>query len=156
MLSAPIGALSMRRTSSGSTCGDFAGIGIDGLGGLVLLRPDFGAAAAGGLLEPVAVAIHGQNVDVVDQPVEQRAGEPLRPQHLRPVLEWQVRGDDDRAAFVALREGLEQQLGTGRRQRHIAKLVDDQQPHSAKFALQLEQATFVAGFQQLVDQRRRW
>jgi hypothetical protein len=52
-----------------------------------------------------------------------------------------------------LGEHLEQQLGTCRRQRYIAKLVDDQQLHRCKVALHLEQAAFVARFQQLADQR---
>ena len=50
-------------------------------------------ASAGGLLEAIAVAIHGQDADVVSEPVEQRAGQPLRSQNLRPVLEWQIGGD---------------------------------------------------------------
>ena len=115
------------------------------------------AAAADGLLEPVAVAVHGQDGDVVGEPVEQGAGEPLRSQDRGPVLERQVRGDDGRAALVALREGLEQQLGPGRRQRHVAEFIDDQQLHRLQVALELEQAPLVARFHQLVDQRRpRW
>ncbi len=43
-----------------------------------------------------------------------------------PVLEGEVRGDDGRTPLVALREGLEEQLGSGCRKRHVAKLVDDQ------------------------------
>src|SRR5690606_17473960 len=95
---------------SGSGDGNLAGVGIGDLGGLVLLRPT--GAAAGGLLEPVAVAVHGQDADVVGEPVEQRAGEPFRSQNLRPVLERQVGGDDGRSALVTLREDLEQQLGS--------------------------------------------
>ena len=58
--------------------GNFARFGVDG-GGLVLLHPELGgdAAAAGGFLEAVAVAVHGQDADVVGEPVEQRAGQPL-------------------------------------------------------------------------------
>ena len=66
-----------------------------------MLRP--GSTAAGGLLEAVAVAVHGQDADVVREPIEQRASEPLGSQDLRPVLERQVGCDDRRSAFVALR-----------------------------------------------------
>ena len=60
--------------------GDLAGIRIDGLGaGLVLLRPECRAAVAGGLFEAIAVAVHGQDRDVVRQAVEQGACEPLDP-----------------------------------------------------------------------------
>ena len=63
----------------GSGGGDFAGVGIDDLGGgLVLLRPDRRAPPPDGLLEAVAVAVHCQDADVVGEPVEQGAGEPLR------------------------------------------------------------------------------
>ena len=62
-------------------------------GGLVLLRPAIaaGASAAGGF-EAIAVAVQAQDADVVGQPVEKRAGEPLRAQDRGPILEWQVRG----------------------------------------------------------------
>jgi hypothetical protein len=38
----------------------------------------------------------------------------------------QIAGDDSGAALVPLTEDLEQKHGAGRRQRHIAELVDDQ------------------------------
>jgi hypothetical protein len=97
--------------------------------GLVLLRPAGGAAAAGRLLEAVAVAIHGQDADVVGQTIQQCAGQALGPQNLRPVLERQVGGDDGGTAFVALGEGLEQQLRAGGRERDVTQFVDNQQLH---------------------------
>ena len=82
MKRAPIGALFISLALLRSGGGDLAGVRVDDLCGLVLLRPGGGAAAAGGLLQPVAVAIHRQDADVVSKPVEQRAGEPLRAEHL--------------------------------------------------------------------------
>ena len=64
---------------------------------------------------------------MVGQPVEQRAGQPLGGEHAGPLVERQVGGDDGRAAFVALAEHLEQQLGAGLRQRHVAEFVDHQE-----------------------------
>ena len=52
--------------------------------------------------------------------IEQRAGEALGPEHAGPFVEWQVRSDDGLAALVALAEYLEQQLGSGLRERHIS------------------------------------
>ena len=49
------------------------------------------------------------------EPVQELAGQSCGAQHRGPVLERQVRYDDRRAAFVALREGLEQQLNRGPR-----------------------------------------
>ena len=60
--------------------------------------------------EAVAVAVHLQDVDVVGEPVQQRAGEALRTEHLGPLIERQVGGDQDGAPFVALAEDLEEQF----------------------------------------------
>jgi len=49
---------------------NLAGIWIEAFSGMVLVRPA-GVAAAGRLFEPIAVAIHGQNADVVREPIEQ-------------------------------------------------------------------------------------
>src|SRR3954462_10413037 len=38
------------------------------------------------LLEPIAVAVHLQDVDVVREPVEQRAGEPLGGEYPGPIV----------------------------------------------------------------------
>ena len=49
------------------------------------------AGGAGGtlmalaLLEPIAIAVHFQDVDVVREPVEQRAGELFRGKHAGPL-----------------------------------------------------------------------
>ena len=49
----------------------------------------FGRLPASGpaLLEPVAVCVHLQDVDMVGDAVEQRAGETLAGEHRRPFLE---------------------------------------------------------------------
>jgi len=65
-------------------------------------------------------------VDVVGQPVEQRAGQPLGGEHAGPLVERQVGGDNGRAALVALAKDLEQQLGAGLRQWYVAELIDYQ------------------------------
>src|SRR5258708_34328296 len=43
--------------------------------------------AALALLEPIAVAVPFEDVDVVREPVEQRAGEPLGCEHAGPLIE---------------------------------------------------------------------
>src|SRR3954454_5019079 len=52
-------------------------------------------------LEAVALAVHLEDVDVVGEPVEERAGQPLRAKDARPLVERQVAGDQDRAPLVA-------------------------------------------------------
>ena len=51
-----------------------------------------------------------QNMDMVREPIEQRAGETLAAEDAGPILERQVRCDDGRAAFMTLAEDLEEQL----------------------------------------------
>ena len=64
--------------------------------------------------------------------VEERAGEALGAEHGCPLVEWQVAGHQGAAALVALTEDLEQQFGTGWRQRHVAEFIDDQQSVAGK------------------------
>jgi len=81
-------------------------------------------AFAAALLEAVGVGVHLQDVDVVGDAIEQCAGEPFGAEDLGPLVEWQVAGDQRRGALVALADGLEEQLGSGLRQRHISQFVD--------------------------------
>ena len=46
-------------------------------------------------LEPVALAVHLQDVDVVGEAVQQGPGEPLRPEDLGPLVEGKVGGHQD-------------------------------------------------------------
>ena len=48
---------------------------------------------AAALLEPVAVAVHLQDVDVMGDAVEQSAGEPCRTEYFGQFFEWQFAGD---------------------------------------------------------------
>ena len=66
-----------------------------------------GGGALPAVLETVAVAVHLQDVNVVGEPVKQSAGEPLGAEHVGPLVEGQVGGDQDGAPFVALAEDLE-------------------------------------------------
>src|SRR5215813_6396835 len=78
-----------------------------------------------------------------------------RPEHAGPLVERQIGGDNDGAALVTLAEDLEQELRTGRRQRDIAELVDDQQLVGRQLALEAEQSLLVSGLDQLVDHSSR-
>lgn len=51
--------------------------------------------------ETIAVAIHLEDVDVVGDAVEQRAGEALGSELFGPFVKWQVAGDQAGSAFVA-------------------------------------------------------
>jgi hypothetical protein len=49
-------------------------------------------------LQPVALAIQLQNMDMVREAIEQRAGETLAAEDAGPILKWKIRRDDSRAA----------------------------------------------------------
>jgi len=53
------------------------------------------------LFEAIAVAVHFEDVDVVCQPMEQRAGQPLGPKHAGSLVERQIAGDEGGAALDA-------------------------------------------------------
>ena len=65
------------------------------------------------LIEPIALAINLEDTDVVGEAVEERAGEALGAEHLGPLVEWEIAGEQDRAPLVALAVDLEQELGAG-------------------------------------------
>ena len=86
-----------------------------------------GNAFAAALLEAEAVAVHLEDMDVVGEAVEQRAGEPLRAEDLCPFGEGEVAGNHGGATFIALTEHFEEQLGAGLGERHEAEFIDDEQ-----------------------------
>ena len=103
-------------------------------------------------LEPVAVAVHFQDVDVVGEPVQQGSGEAFRAEDLGPLVEGKVGGHHDRAPLVALAEDLEEQFRAGAGQGHEAQFVDDQQVEPGQLFLQVQQAPFVPGLHNLMHQ----
>ncbi len=87
-----------------------------------ILRPvGLGFVFGFALLEPEALAIHLEDMDVMGEAVEERAGETFRPKDLGPFIERQVGGDQCRAALVALREDLEEEFGAGLGERDKAQ-----------------------------------
>ena len=113
-----------------------------------------GTAFSPALLETEAVSVHLQDVDVVGEAVEQRAGEPFRAEDFSPFREVQITGDHGRATLVALAEHLEEQLGAGFRQRHEAEFIDDEQFVAGDLLLEAQQLLLIASLDQLTDQGR--
>ena len=62
----------------------------------------------GALGETVAVAVHPENVAVVGDAIEQRAGEALGSDRFGPFIKWQVAGNQGGTAFVGVRDQLEE------------------------------------------------
>ena len=104
------------------------------------------------LRKAIAFAVHFENVDVMGQAIEQGTGQPFGAKYAGPFVERQVAGHDGGAPFVSLAEDLEQQLGAGLRQWHIAEFVDDEQLVTGELALQAQKPFLVAGLDQLMHE----
>ena len=89
---------------------------------------------------------------MVGEAVQQSPGQAFRAEYLRPLIERQVGGHQDRAPLVALAEDFEQQLGAGLRERHEAEFVDDQKVILCQLLLQAQQAFFIPGLHQFMNQ----
>jgi len=69
---------------------------------------------------------------VVGESIQQRAGHPFRAEDFRPFLKRQVTGHQRRAAFVALAEDPEEQLGARLGQRYMGTTALCQVPQPLK------------------------
>ncbi len=96
-----------------------------------------------------------KDMNVMREAVEERAGEPLRAEYARPLVERQIARDQRAASLVALAEDLEQQLGPSRRKRHVAEFIDDQQPVASELTLEPQEPFLVTRLEQFVDESRR-
>src|SRR6266508_3098595 len=97
---------------------------------------DAGAAFA----QAIALAFERDHRGVVDEPVDQGGGDHRVAEDLAPLLEAAVRGDRDRAAFVAAGDERQEKVGCLALQRQVADLVDDQEVvalESAELLLEL-------------------
>ena len=103
--------------------------------------------------EAAAVAVHLQDVDVVGETVQQRAGEAFRSEHLGPLIEGQVGSDQDGAALAALAEDLEEQFRPGAGQggtKPSSSIISRLSRDSCRW--RFKQASLVPGLHQLVDE----
>ena len=73
----------------------------------------FIAVFSSALVEPVAVAVHFQDMAWVCQMVRQRPGQPFGAGHLCPLVEGEIASHRSGAAIIALVEHLEQEMGAG-------------------------------------------
>ena len=85
------------------------------IGALVILcvPPWSSFSLRSALREAVGLAVHFQDMDMMGQAVEERAGQTFLAERGGPLVERQVRGDDGCTALVALADQFEQQLGAG-------------------------------------------
>ncbi|MFT5324336.1 MAG: hypothetical protein ACI8P0_002197 [Planctomycetaceae bacterium] len=106
------------------------------------------------LFEAEAFTIHLEDVAMVGESIQQGRRHAFALEDLAPVAKREVAGDQQAAAFVAVGEDLEQQLGSGPTERQVAQFVDDQQVDLVEPFQELIEAELLVRFFQLVNQRR--
>jgi len=74
--------------------------------------------------EPVAGALEGDDLSVVDDAVDHRGGDDLASEDIAPAGEAQVRGQDQRGVFIAGGHELEEQVRGVLFERDVADFVD--------------------------------
>ena len=107
------------------------------------------------LLKPEAFTFDVDRDRMVQQAVEDRAGDHGVAEDLAPGAETLVAGDDDRAALVAARDQLEEQIGALAVDRQIANLVTDQKLRLTQQLEPLVELALGQGLAQRGDQRGR-
>ena len=101
---------------------------------------------------PVGFAVEAEDPAVVDDAVDDRGGHVPVAEHVAPSAGLEVRGEDDAAGLVAVRDDLEQEAGPVDVDGQVAQFVDDDQPGLA-YRLELGvQSVVVLGLPQAHDQ----
>ena len=80
------------------------------------------------MLAAVGASLESDEPSVVHGAVDQRGGHVLVAEHASPAGELDVRGVDHAPGLVGIRYDLEQEPGTLLVDRHVAGLIDDQEP----------------------------
>ena len=80
------------------------------------------------MLATVGASLESDEPAVVHGAVDRRGGHVLVAEHAPPAGELDVRGVDDAPGLVGIRYDLEQEPGALLVDRHVAELVDDQEP----------------------------
>ncbi len=72
----------------------------------------------------------------MDEPIKQRAGQPLRTEDTGSLVKRKVRYQQRGAMFIAPAKDFKQQFRTYRRERHIAQFINNQQLDVRQLLLQ--------------------
>lgn len=124
---------------------------LGGIDGSVFSCAGGGDAAEVAVLEPVAVALEGDDLGVVDEAVDHGRGDHVVAEDLSPAAEDLVAGHDQTRAFISGRNQLEEQVGGFVLERDVADLVDHQKRVAAELGQLGLQAACVVGLGQAGD-----
>ena len=100
-----------------------------------------------GLTKAVAFAISFQDVATVCEPIQEGSCESLRAKHLGPLLEREVRGKHEAVLLVCPADHLEEELGAGLGERHIAELIEEQEMKALQLFVEALEPSFLPAFQ---------
>ena len=103
------------------------------------------------MFDAVARALEGDDVGVVNDPVDHRRGDGGFAEYLSPAGERQVRGQDDRGLLVSGGDQLEEQVGRFGVEGDVADFVDDNQAVAGDLAQFDLEAVDAVGFGQSAD-----
>ncbi len=95
-----------------------------------------------------------ENMRAVREPVQQRRREMFLSHHGIPISEFEIRGNDDRAAFVECRAELEEKIGPITTEGNEAKLIQDQEIVLTDSGHKARKFQLLLGGEQIVDQAR--
>ena len=108
------------------------------------------------LAEAKAFTIHLKDFTVVSQAVQQSGRHAFALKDLTPVAERQIAGQQQAAAFVAVREDLKQQLRTAATERQITQFIHDQQIGAIQLSQKaIQQVRLLLFFEQVHESRGR-
>lgn len=103
-----------------------------------------------GLCKPVTFAGEDHNMAVVDQSVNQSCRQPVVSKDGVPLRKFQVGGNNQALALVAVRNHLKQQLGCVLVQRYKANFVNHNQFHLFQRAEEVVESAFVVLLEQKI------
>src|SRR6266436_6287198 len=83
-----------------------------------------GNAAEVAVFKPVAVSFQGDDIGVVDEPIDHGGGDGVVAEDLAPASERLVAGHDEAGPLVAAGDQMEEQVGGLGLERDVADLVD--------------------------------
>ena len=126
---------------AGASCGGGSG-SLFGAGEAVAKAPGLGAFV--------------DDVSAMGEAIDDRLGESGVEEHLGPLSERQVGGDDQRAALMAIGEHLEDQFGGAIRECEAAQLVQDDELGARVAADDASELAAALGLLELVGDRRAW
>ena len=113
---------------------------------------DWRVGRLGAVLEAPAGVAGLDDVAVVGQPIEHGGCHFGVAEHLRPIGEGEIGGDEQRRVLVELADQVEQQLAAGLAERQIAEFVDDDEIVAQQLLGQPTAATGGLLLLELIDQ----